>query len=115
VRVFRPDTEGIREFDPKPRPSGPIWLTERTSPSIRTVRGWLFPLEHYDERLKLDILDQYVELLLIMGSARAADFESMTALMRQAHGRLDDAQYDRLVGYKALLESARIGIPAEVR
>ncbi len=115
MKVFRPDSEGIREVDPKPLRTGPIWLTERTSPTLRTVRGWLFPLEHYDEKIKLNVLEQYTELLLIMGSGKTVDFESIKAVMREARDHLDDDAYDRLMSYKALLETARLGILADVR
>lgn len=82
---------------------------------MRTVRGWLFPLEHYDEKLKLNVLEQYTELLLVMGSAKPVDFESVQAVMREARDLLSDDEYAKLLGYKALLETARSGIPAELR
>ncbi len=90
-------------------------LTESQSPSIRTVRGWLFPLEHYDDTLEMNVLEQYVELLLVMASAKPIDFDSITAVMREAKARLSDDEYERLIAYKALLESARMGISAELR
>ena len=115
VRTYRPNSEGIREWQPRPKTTGAIMLTERSSPSIRSVRGWLFPLEHYDETLKLNLLEQYVELLLVMASARAVDFESIKDIMREARDQLTDEEYGRLLGYKSLLESARVGISAELR
>ena len=115
VKTYRPNSEGIREWQPRPKTTGAIMLTERSSPSIRSVRGWLFPLEHYDENLTLNLLEQYVELLLVMASARAVDFESIKDIMREARDQLTDEEYGRLLGYKPLLESARVGISAEIR
>lgn len=115
MKIYRPRTEGIREYDPRPRRNGPVWLTERVSADMRTVRGWLFPLEHYDENLRLNVLEQYTELLLVMGSARPVDFESIAAILREARNRLTDEEYDKLLGYKGLIEAARLGIPAELR
>ncbi len=114
VKSYRPRNDGIREWDPRTRRAGPVALTERSSPSIRTVRGWLMPLEHYDENLKLNVLEQYTELLLVMGSGKAVDFESVAAVMREARNRLSDEEYGRLLDYKSLIESARTGIGAEV-
>lgn len=79
------------------------------------MQGWLFPLEHYDEKLKLNVLEQYVELLLVMSSGTAVDFDSVRAVMVEARDLLDDGEFERLIGYKALLETARVGIKAEVR
>lgn|GEM_PF-4718807 len=115
LKAYRPHQEGIREWNPYARRAGPIMLTERASPSIRTVRGWLFPLEYYDENLKLNLLQQYTELLFLMGSAKNIDFESILDIMREARNRLSDDEYDRLLTYKARLEWARTGIPAELR
>ncbi len=116
MKAYRPHSEGIREWEPRPKTKiGAIMLTERSSASIRSVRGWLFPLEHYDETLKLNVLEQYVELLLVMASAKAVDFDSIRAIMREARDQLNDEEYGRLLAYKALLESARIGISAELR
>jgi hypothetical protein len=115
VKPYRPRSEGIREWQPRSTKGGPIVITERSSPSIRSVRGWLFPLEHYDENLKLNVLEQYVELLLVMASAKPIDFDSIVDIMREARDRLDDEEYGRLLAYKALLESARMGISAELR
>lgn len=115
MKPYRPRSEGIREWEPRPAKGGPVLLTERASPSIRSVKGWLFPLEHYDETLKLNVLEQYVELLLVMASAKPIDFDSIVDIMREARDRLDDEEYGRLLAYKALLESARMGISAELR
>ena len=112
---YRPDTEGIREWDPKPRASTAIMLTERVSPSIRTAVGWLFPLEHYDEKLSLDPLSQYAELLLIMGSKGPADLESVQAVLKEAKNRLRDDEYEKLQGYVDLVMVSRLGIPAELK
>ncbi|MGQ0796400.1 MAG: hypothetical protein ACT4OI_00835 [Methanobacteriota archaeon] len=114
VKSYRPRHDGIREWNPKPSRGGPIALTERASPSIRTVRGWLMPLEYYDENLELNVLEQYTELLLVMGSGKAVDFDSIAAVMREARNRLTDDEYGRLLEYKSLIESARTGIRAEV-
>jgi len=72
------------------------------------------PLEHYDEDLKLNILEQYTELLLVMGSGRAVDYDSVAAVMREARLRLTDDEYGKLLDYKSLIESARTGIRAEI-
>src|SRR5512136_1169744 len=98
-KPYRTSDEGIREYDPKPRTQGVIVLTERTSPSIRTTVGWLYPLEHYDQKLSLDPLSQYAELLLIMGSNGNPDVESVRNILVEARGRLTDAEYIRLKGY----------------
>lgn len=115
VRPFRPRNDGIREVDPKPRRTGAIALTEPASPSIRTVKGWLMPLEHYDENLEMNVLEQYTELLLVMGSGKAIDFESIASVMREARRRLTDEEYGRLLAYKSLIEGSRTGIRAEVQ
>ena len=115
MKAYRPRSEGIREWEPRRKAAGPIMLTERASVSIRSVRGWLFPLEHYDENLTLNVLEQYTELLLVMASAKPIDFESIRDIMRDARDRLDDEEYGRLLAYKSLLETARVGIKAELR
>ena len=51
----------------------------------------------------------------MMASAKAVDFESIKDIMREARNQLNDEEYGRLLGYKSLLESARIGISAELR
>ncbi len=114
-RSYRPQSEGIREWDPKPRPGNVIMLTERVSPSIRTAVGWLFPLEHYDESLSLDPLSQYAELLLIMGSNGPADLASVQAILKEAKDRLSDAEFERLQGYVDLVMVGRLGIPPELK
>lgn len=114
-KAYRPDSEGIREWDPKPKSSGVIMLTERVSPSIRHAVGWLYPLEHYDQKLSLDPLSQYTELLLIMGSNEAVDFESVHTILHEARNRLSDQEYERLQGYVDVLMLGRVGIPAEVK
>ncbi len=114
-RAYRPDSEGIREWDPKPKPSGVIILTEHVSPSIRHAVGWLYPLEHYDQKLTLDPLSQYAELLLIMGSNGSVDFESVHAILHEARNRLTDKDFERLQGYVDLMLIGRVGIPAEVK
>lgn len=103
-RPYRLRDEGIREWDPKPNSRGVIVVTQRVSPSIRTTVGWLYPLERYDEKLSLDPLSQYAELLLIMGSAGAPDTESVDAILQEARNRLTDLEYDRLQGYVDLLQ-----------
>lgn len=115
MKPYRPGIEGIREWNPYARRSGPIMLTVRVTPSVRTVKGWLFPLEYYDENLKLDVLQQYTELLFLMGSAKNIDFDSIIDIMREAKNRLNDDEYERLLTYKSRLERARSGIPAEIR
>jgi len=82
-------------------------LTERASASLRTVRGWLFPLEHYDDGLRLNLVSQYLELLLVMASNRPVDVASMRSVLRQARDTLDDEQYDRLMGYRPMFDSNR--------
>ncbi len=110
-KPYRTSDEGIREYDPRPRPQGVIVLTERTSPSIRTTVGWLYPLEHYDRGLSLDPLSQYAELLLIMGSNGNADMESVKTILIEARNRLTDPEYDRLRGYVDLVMLGRTGAP----
>ncbi len=102
-RPYRPSNEGIREWDPKPRPGNAIMITERTGPSIRTAVGWLYPLEHYDRRLSLDPLTQYAELLLIMGSREPVDLESVRAIMEEAEEVVTPAEFVRLRGYADLI------------
>lgn len=111
---YRGPDEGIREWDPKPQGRRVVVLTERVSPSIRSTVGLLYPLEHYDEKLSLDPLAQYAELLLLMGSNGAADFESVHAILREARNHLRDDEYGKLVGYVDLMMVGRIGIPAEL-
>lgn len=108
-RPYRTSDEGIREYDPKPRPSSVIVLTERTSPSIRTTVGWLYPLEHYDQKLSLDPLAQYAELLMIMGSNGNPDMDSVKTILFEARNRLTDREYDQLRGYVDLLMVGRGG------
>lgn len=103
-RPYRLRDEGIREWDPKPNPHGVVVVTQRVSPSIRTTVGWLYPLERYDEKLSLDPLSQYAELLLIMGSVGAPDTDSVEAILQEARNRLTDHEYDRLLGYVDLLQ-----------
>lgn len=114
IRQYAPHADGIREWRPLDRRFGAVALTEQISPSIRSVRGWLYPLEHYDKRMEMTVLEQYVELLLVMGSETPVDFESIAAVMREARARLSDDEYDKLLSYKALVESARMGIPAAI-
>ncbi len=108
-RPYRTTDEGIREYDPRPKPSSVIVLTERTSPSIRTTIGWLYPLEHYDQKLSLDPLSQYAELLLIMGSNGNPDMDSVKDILSEARNRLTDPEYDQLRGYVDLLMVGRGG------
>jgi len=110
-KTYRPDSEGVREWDPKPRKSGVIVLTERVSPSIRSAVGWLYPLEHYDQRLRLDPVSQYAELLLIIGSGETVDTDSVRAVLQEARGRLSDQEFERLQGYVDLLMIARENPP----
>lgn len=90
-------------------------ITERTAPSIRSAVGWLYPLEHYDEKLSLDPLSQYAELLLIMGSRGPVDEESLHSILKEAKDRLKDAEFEKLQGYVDLVMVARVGLPAEIR
>ena len=108
-RSYRTSDEGIREWDPRPKPRSVIVLTERTSPSIRTTVGWLYPLEHYDEKLELDPLAQYAELLLLMGSDGNPDMDSVKDILVQARNRLTDREFDQLRGYVDLLMVGRMG------
>ncbi len=110
-RAYRAESEGTRERDPKPRGDSVILITRRISPSIRTAVGWLYPLEHYDETMRLSPAMQYAELLLIMGSNGRPDEDSVRAVLREARNRLDDKQYDRFLGYLDLLVAPR---PIEV-
>ncbi len=111
MRTYRPKGEGIRELTPPLKPNGRILVTERTSPTIRTVRGWLLPLEHYDERLRFNVPQQYLELLLVMASQRPLDVASMRTVLAQARNSLDDGQYDALVGYRRLFDPERLLFP----
>ncbi len=104
MKAHRPSTEGIREIDPRDPGPGRILLTERTSPTVRTVQGWLMPLEHYDEGGRLSPLHQYLELLLIMASKRPVDVASMRTVLRQARNTLDDEQFERLLGYRTMFD-----------
>ncbi len=79
-------------------------LTERSSSTLRTVRGWLFPLEHYDDGLRLNLVSQYLELLLVMASNRPVDVTSMHSVLRQARDNLDDEQYELLMGYRLMFD-----------
>ncbi len=108
-KPYRTSDEGIREWDPRPKPQGVIILTERTSPSIRTTVGWLYPLEHYDAKLELDPLAQYAELLLLMGSDGTPDMDSVKDILVQARNRLTDREFDQLRGYVDLLMVGRMG------
>ena len=103
-RPYRPSDEGIREWNPRPNPRRVVLVTERVSPSIRTAVGWLYPLERYDEKLTLDPLSQYAELLLIMGSAGIPDAQSVEVILQEARNRLTDPEYERLLGYIDLLQ-----------
>ncbi len=114
-RMYRPADEGIREWDPRPKASGPIVVTRRVSPSIRSAVGWLYPLESYDPSLDHDPLSGYAERLLRMGSREAMDFGSLRALLREARDRLTEAEYERLLGYADLLLIGRVGIPPEIK
>ena len=107
IRPYRPRSQGIREVEPVPKGDGRILFTERVSPTIRTVRGWLMPLEHYDADLVLDTVHQYLELLLIMSSRRPVDADSMRTVLRQARNSLDDEQYARLLEYRPMWDAAR--------
>ncbi len=114
-RSYRSQNEGIREWDPKPGPGNVIMITQRIAPSIRSAVGWLYPLEHYDEKLSLDPLSQYAELLLLMGSKGPADFDSVRAILKEARDRLRDEEFEKLQGYVDLLLVGRIGIPPELK
>lgn len=114
-RPYRTADEGIREWEPRPRPQGVVVVTERASPSIRTTVGWLYPLEHYDQRLSLDPLAQYAELLLLMGSDGPPDMDSVKDILVEARNRLTDREYDQLRGYVDLLLGGRVGDPAPPR
>ncbi len=107
MRTYRPKSEGIREVEPRPKGNGRILLTERTSPTIRTVQGWLMPLEHYDEGLRMSPLQQYLELLLMMASKRPVDVGSMRVVLHQARNSLDDEEFERLLGYRPLYDVDR--------
>ncbi len=107
--------QGIREWEPKPRPQGVIAITERASPSVRKTVGWLYPLEHYDEKLRLDPVAQYAELLLLMGSAAEPDRASLRDILAEARNRLTDAEYERLEGYAELLVPGIPTGPADER
>jgi hypothetical protein len=91
-----------------------VVLTERASPSIRTAIGWLYPLEHYDRILSLDPLCQYVELLLLMGSNRNAERDSVRTILLGARNRLTDLEYDRLRDYVDLLTVGRMGVSSRI-
>ena len=104
MKVYRPKTDGIREVNPRGQGNGRVLVTERASPTIRTVRGWLMPLEHYDERLRLSLPQQYLELLLMMASKRPVDAASMRTVLRQARNSLDDEQYDSLMAYRTMFD-----------
>ncbi len=105
MKAYRPKAGGIREVEPRPQGNGRVLITERTSPSIRTVQGWLMPLEHYDERLGLSPLQQYLELLLMMASRRPVDAASMRTVLRQARNTLDDEQFAHLLGYRVMFDA----------
>ena len=111
-KPYRTTDEGIREYDPKPKPQSVIVLTQRTSPSIRTAVGWLYPLEHYDRKLSLDPLSQYAELLLIMGSNGNPDMDSVKSILVEARNRLTDTEYDQLRGYVDLVMMGQPGAPS---
>jgi hypothetical protein len=92
-----------------------ILITQRVAPSIRSAVGWLYPLEHYDERLSLDPLSQYAELLLLMGSRGPTDIESVRAILKEARDRLSDREFEKLRDYVDLLMVGRGTIPPELR
>ncbi len=105
MKAHRPRADGVREIDPKPKPNGgPVLITERVSPTIRTVQGWLMPLEHYDEHLRLNLTQQYLELLIMMASKRPVDAVSMRIVLRQARNSLDDEQYEHLMDYRPMFD-----------
>lgn len=104
MKAYRPRVQGIREVTPPRKPNGRIFITERTSPTIRSVRGWLLPLEHYDEHLRLTPLQQYLELLLVMASKHPVDVASMQTVLQQARNSLDDRQYECLMGYRPMFD-----------
>ncbi len=104
MKAHRPSMDGIREVDPRDPGPGRILLTERASPTIRTVQGWLMPLEHYDQATRLSPLHQYLELLLIMACKRPVDAASMRTVLRQARNSLDDEQFDRLLSYRMMFD-----------
>lgn len=104
MKAHRPQTDGIREVDPRDPGPGRVLLTERASPTVRTVEGWLMPLEHYDETARLSPLHQYLELLLIMASKRPVDVSSMRTVLRQARNSLDDEQFGRLLTYRTMFD-----------
>ncbi len=112
MKAYRAKTQGIREVEPRPKGNGRVLLTERTSPTIRTVQGWLMPLEHYDNGIHLSPLHQYLELLMIMASKRPVDVASMRTVLRQARNSLDDEQFDRLMGYRPMFDAGHKLVPA---
>ena len=104
MKAIRPTADGIRELSAPAKANAGVLITARASPSIRTVRGWLMPLEHYDERLGLSPAQQYLELLLVMASRRPVDVASMRTVLRQARNSLDDEEYDHLLGYRVMFD-----------
>lgn len=104
MKAHRPTADGIREVDPRTQGPARVLLTERSSPTLRTVQGWLMPLEHYDEAGRLSPLHQYLELLMIMASKRPVDVASMRTVLRQARNSLDDEQFARLLTYRVLFD-----------
>lgn len=104
MKAYSPKSEGVREWNPRPGRPGAVVLTQRLSPSIKTVRGWLLPLEHYDRDPGMSVLQQYLELLLVMASKRPVDVPSMRTVLRQARSNLDDAQYEILLTYRPMFD-----------
>lgn len=98
----------VRDLAPPLHPNGRVLVTERASPTIRTIQGWLLPLEHYDESLRLNPTQQYLELLLLMSSKRPVDRLSMATVLRQARNSLSDEEYDRLVSFRPMFDPGRL-------
>ena len=108
MKAYRPKTEGIREVEPRSKGDGRVFVTERASPTIRTVKGWLMPLEHYDETLHLSLTQQYLELLIMMASKRPMDTASMKTVLRQARNSLDDGEFGCLMSYRAMFDVGHV-------
>ena len=103
-------SSGVREIDPRPkRIVTALPITEPVGPGIRHVVARIMPLERWDG---VGTLDSYAELLLLM--RLQPDDDTLAEIMNEARERLTDADYEKLLGYKELLISTRLGISAEV-
>ena len=101
ARVF--NGSGVREIDPRPRRFyHAIAITRQESGTIRRVIGWIRPLEYYT-KTPLDLLEQYLQLILLSRENGGLTEEGIGEMMLEAKERLPGTEYERLLGYKEFL------------